>query len=65
MDEFYFGQGSDRTGVPTKFVTVNCTATISIHNPAKFFGIYVSSSQIDLMFSEITVASGAVSFKSD
>lgn len=60
--DFYFGQGSDRTGVPTKFVTVNCTATMSIHNPAKFFGIYVNSNQVDLMYSEITVASGQVRF---
>lgn len=62
VDDFYFGQGSDRTGVPTKFVTVNCTATMSIHNPAKFFGIYVNSNQVDLMYSEITVASGQVRF---
>lgn len=50
--DFNFGIGSDKTGVPTKMLTV--------HNPATFFGIYVSSKSVNLMFSEITVATGEV-----
>ncbi|XP_027069095.1 uncharacterized protein LOC113776396 [Coffea eugenioides] len=58
VHNFYLGQGSDRTGVPTKLLTVNCTATMSIHNPATFFGIYVGSKMVDLMYFEMTVATG-------
>ncbi|GFY96353.1 late embryogenesis abundant protein, group 2 [Actinidia rufa] len=58
VNTFYFGQGSDYTGVPTKFLTVNCSVTMIVHNPATFFGIHVSSTPFDLFYSEITVASG-------
>ncbi|KAL3532455.1 hypothetical protein ACH5RR_005976 [Cinchona calisaya] len=58
VEKFYLGEGSDRTGVPTKFLTVNCTATISIHNPATFFGVYVRFKHVDLMYFEMKVATG-------
>ncbi|THU49912.1 hypothetical protein C4D60_Mb06t14560 [Musa balbisiana] len=58
MDDFYAGEGSDNTGVPTKMVTVNCSLKISIYNPASMFGIHVTSSSINLIFSEITIATG-------
>lgn len=54
----YFGEGSDTTGVPTKLLTINCSLRITVHNPATFFGIHVSSSPINLMYSQIAVASG-------
>lgn len=60
MDDFYAGEGSDTTGVPTKMVTVNCSLKISIYNPASMFGIHVTSSSINLIFSEITIATGEV-----
>lgn len=56
----YFGEGSDTTGVPTKLLTINCSLRITVHNPATFFGIHVSSSPINLMYSQIAVASGQV-----
>lgn len=58
----YFGEGSDTTGVPTKLLTINCSLRITVHNPATFFGIHVSSSPINLMYSQIAVASGQVKF---
>ncbi|XP_027359011.1 uncharacterized protein LOC113867758 [Abrus precatorius] len=60
VHNFYFGEGSDMTGVPTKMLTVNCTMRMTIHNPATFFGIHVSSKAVNLMYSEITVATGEV-----
>ncbi|XP_072998755.1 uncharacterized protein [Typha latifolia] len=58
MDDFYAGEGTDATGVPTKMVTVNCSLKINVHNPATMFGIHVTSSRISLMYSEITIATG-------
>lgn len=62
MHNFYFGEGSDMTGVPTKMVTMNCSVRMSVYNPATFFGIHVSSDAVNLMYSEITVATGQVRF---
>ncbi|XP_074571963.1 uncharacterized protein LOC141828433 [Curcuma longa] len=58
MDDFYAGEGTDETGVPTKMVTLNCSVKISVYNTAAMFGIHVTSDPIRLMFSEITVATG-------
>lgn len=58
VHNFYFGEGSDVTGVPTKMLTVNCSMRMLVHNPATFFGIYVSSKSVNLMYSDLTVATG-------
>ncbi|KAK9142585.1 hypothetical protein Syun_011985 [Stephania yunnanensis] len=60
VDNFYFGEGSDGTGVPTKMLIVNCSLKMSVYNSATFFGILVSSSPVNLFYSEIPVASGQV-----
>lgn len=60
MHNFYAGQGTDRTGVPTKLVTLNCSLKVNVRNPSTMFGIHVSSSSIRLMYSEIAVANGQV-----
>lgn len=60
VHNFYFGEGADLTGVPTKMLTMNCSVKMNVYNPATFFGIYVSSSPVNLMFSEIAVATGQV-----
>ncbi|THU60635.1 hypothetical protein C4D60_Mb07t14870 [Musa balbisiana] len=41
MDDFYAGEGTDSTGVPTKMVTVNCSLKISVYNTAAMFGIHL------------------------
>lgn len=58
MDDFYAGEGTDSTGVPTKLVTVNCSLKISVYNSASMFGIHVTSSPMSLKYSEITIATG-------
>ncbi|KAG0462842.1 hypothetical protein HPP92_021318 [Vanilla planifolia] len=58
MDDFYAGEGTDNTGVPTKLVTVNCSLKIDVYNPASTFGIHVTSSNINLKFLEIVIATG-------
>ncbi|KAK4791528.1 hypothetical protein SAY86_031941 [Trapa natans] len=58
VNNFYVGEGSDSSGVVTKMVTLNGTLRMNIYNPAPLFGIHVSSSPVDLVFSEITVATG-------
>lgn len=60
MNNIYLGEGSDNSGVITKMLTVNGTLRISIYNPATFFGIHVSSTPINLVYSEITIATGQV-----
>lgn len=52
------GEGSDSTGVPTKMLTVNGTLKMQVYNPATLFGIHVSSTPVNLIYSEITVATG-------
>lgn len=58
VHNFYFGEGADLTGVPTKMLTTNCSVKMNVYNPATFFGIHVSSAPVNLMFSEIAVATG-------
>lgn len=55
---FYVGEGSDSTGVPTKMLTMNASLKISVYNPATIFGIHVSSTPINLAYSKIVIATG-------
>lgn len=58
LHNIYVGEGLDLSGVPTKLLTVNGSLRMDIYNPATFFGIHVSASPVNLMFSEIKVAAG-------
>ncbi|KAJ0091693.1 hypothetical protein Patl1_13260 [Pistacia atlantica] len=58
IHNFYLGVGADTTGVPTKMLTLNCSMKMNVYNPATFFGIHLSATPVNLMFSEITVATG-------
>lgn len=58
VSTFIVQEGTDNSGVPTKMLTVNATLRISIYNPATFFGIHVSSTPINLLYSKISVATG-------
>lgn len=60
VHNFYFGEGSDSTGVPTKLLTMNSSVKMSVYNPATFFGIHVSSTPVNLMYSQLAVATGQV-----
>ncbi|PON88440.1 Late embryogenesis abundant protein [Trema orientale] len=58
VHNLYVGSGTDFSGVPTKMLTVNGTLRLNVYNPATIFGIHVSSTPINLVYSEITVATG-------
>ncbi|KAJ0933780.1 hypothetical protein HanRHA438_Chr03g0100041 [Helianthus annuus] len=58
MNNFYYGEGTDNTGVSTKLLTINCTVKMSIQNPATFFGIHVSSTALNIFYSRILIGSG-------
>ncbi|KAI9107808.1 hypothetical protein K1719_021144 [Acacia pycnantha] len=58
VQNLYVGEGSDFSGVPTKLMTVNGTLRMNIYNTATFFGLHVHSKPINLVFSDIIVASG-------
>ena len=60
VHNFYLGEGADITGVPTKMLNLNCSLKMLVYNPATFFGIHVSSKSVNLMYSDIAVASGEV-----
>ncbi len=64
VSNLYVGEGSDSTGVITKMLTVNGSLKMNIYNPATLFGIHVSSTPVNLIYSEITVATGQVRNKS-
>lgn len=58
VNSLYVGEGSDSSGVITKMLTINGSLRLSIHNPATFFGIHVSSSPVNLVYSEVVIATG-------
>lgn len=60
VDDFYIGEGTDNTGVPTNLVTANLSLVLNVYNSAPTFGIHVSSSPINLMYSEIAISTGRV-----
>ncbi|EFH61918.1 hypothetical protein ARALYDRAFT_319165 [Arabidopsis lyrata subsp. lyrata] len=51
VQSFYYGEGSDSTGVPTKIMNFKCSVDITTHNPSTLFGIHVSSTTINLVYS--------------
>ncbi|XP_019152678.1 PREDICTED: uncharacterized protein LOC109149390 [Ipomoea nil] len=52
--------GSDNTGVSTDMISLNSTVKFLYRNTATFFGVHVTSSPVDLSFSEITIGSGSL-----
>ena len=60
VHNFYLGEGADITGVPTKMLNLICSVKMTVYNPATFFGIHVSSKSVNLMYSDIAVATGEV-----
>ena len=60
VSNVYVGEGSDFSGVPTKMLTVNGSLKFTVRNPASIFGIHVSSTPINLLYSDISVATGQV-----
>ncbi|KAH0695365.1 hypothetical protein KY285_022462 [Solanum tuberosum] len=60
FDHFGIQAGSDATGVATDMISMNATVKFLYRNTASFFGVHVTSSPLDLSFSELTIGSGAM-----
>ncbi|KAF7817488.1 Late embryogenesis abundant protein, LEA-14 [Senna tora] len=50
--------GSDSTGVATDMISMNSTVRFTYRNTGTFFGVHVTSTPLDLFYSEIKIASG-------
>ncbi|KAH9758197.1 transmembrane protein [Citrus sinensis] len=60
FEHFKIQAGSDFSGVATDMITVNSTVKMIYRNTGTFFGVHVTSNPLDLSYSEITIASGAI-----
>lgn len=58
---FYMGEGTDASGVPTKLLSLNCSVQLSFHNPSKYFGVHVIPVEAVLALSQLEVARGEIS----
>ncbi|KAK6939616.1 Late embryogenesis abundant protein, LEA_2 subgroup [Dillenia turbinata] len=60
FESFVMQAGSDFTGVATDMVSMNSTVKLTFRNTATFFGVHVTSTPLDLSFSELVVATGTI-----
>lgn len=60
VNNLYIGSGADFTGVPTNMLNLNGSLRISIYNPATFYGIHVSATPVNLIYTDVVVATGQV-----
>ncbi|XP_075503687.1 uncharacterized protein LOC142541036 [Primulina tabacum] len=58
VNNLYIGSGADFTGVPTNMLNLNGSLRISIYNPATFYGIHVSATPVNLIYTDVVVATG-------
>ncbi|KAG2411139.1 uncharacterized protein LOC124832027 [Vigna umbellata] len=58
FDHLRVQAGSDSTGVATDMITLNSTVKFTYRNTGTFFGVHVTSTPLDLSFSEIVIATG-------
>ena len=60
FDQFVIQAGTDHSGVATELVSMNSTVKLTFRNTATFFGVHVTSTPLDLSYSQLTVATGTV-----
>ncbi|XVF61182.1 hypothetical protein PTKIN_Ptkin08bG0109500 [Pterospermum kingtungense] len=60
FNEFVVQAGADFSGVSTEMVSMNCTVKLTYRNTATFFGVHVTSTPLDLSYSQLTVATGSI-----
>lgn len=60
FERFAIQAGSDSTGVATDMVSMNSTVKFTFRNTATFFGLHVTSTPLDLSFSQIALGSGTI-----
>ncbi|KAK7251690.1 hypothetical protein RIF29_35105 [Crotalaria pallida] len=58
FDHVQVQAGSDATGVTTDMISMNSTVKFTYRNTGTFFGVHVTSTPLDLTYSEIVIASG-------
>ncbi|CAL0312386.1 unnamed protein product [Lupinus luteus] len=58
FDHVQIQAGSDATGVATDMISMNSTLKFTYRNTGTFFGVHVTSTPLDLTYSEIVIASG-------
>nr|DAD21523.1 TPA_asm: hypothetical protein HUJ06_022986 [Nelumbo nucifera] len=63
FEQIVIQSGTDATGVATDMVSLNSTVKLVFRNTATFFGVHVTSTPVDLSYSQLSVASGTVSNK--
>ncbi|XP_028783992.1 uncharacterized protein LOC114740046 [Neltuma alba] len=58
FDHITVQAGSDSTGVATDMISLNSTVKFTYRNTGTFFGVHVSATPLDLLYSEIVIGSG-------
>ncbi|KAL0314862.1 UNVERIFIED_CONTAM: hypothetical protein Sangu_2330600 [Sesamum angustifolium] len=58
IERFVVQAGSDDTGVSTDMISMNSTVKFTFRNTGTFFGVHVSSTPLDLSYSQLTIGSG-------
>lgn len=60
FNQFSVQAGADYSGVATDMVSMNCTVKFTFRNTATFFGVHVTSTPLDLSYSQLSVATGNI-----
>ncbi|KAK9135964.1 hypothetical protein Syun_015294 [Stephania yunnanensis] len=60
FEQFVIQAGSDSTGVATDMVSMNSTVKLTFRNTATFFGVHVTATPLEVSYSQLTIASGAM-----
>jgi hypothetical protein len=60
FESYHIQGGTDRTGVPTKMMSVNATVRLRFRNRGTFFSLHVTATPFLLFYGDLTVASGDV-----
>lgn len=60
FDKFVVQAGADYSGVATSMVSMNSTLRLTFRNTGTFFGVHVSSSLLEISYSQLTLATGNV-----
>ncbi|KAE8725717.1 putative Ralf-like 34 [Hibiscus syriacus] len=60
IEQFKIQAGSDFSGVSTDMITMNSTVKMIYRNTGTFFGVHVTSTPLDLSYSQINIASGTM-----
>ncbi|KAI9075055.1 hypothetical protein K1719_015587 [Acacia pycnantha] len=60
FNQFVIQAGEDRSGVPTSMVSMNSSVKLTFRNTATFFGVHVTTTPLDLTYSQLTLATGTI-----